>query len=109
MNTRQQTVHRYMDGFRRSDHDAILACLTDDVVWRIHGLRTTTGKPEFDDEKLNIGPFHPISQQQQDRRNLFLNAVEDLHHVVDPLNRPKIRQMHQDSFPIGSVPPPENV
>jgi ketosteroid isomerase-like protein len=53
MNTRQQIVHRYMDGFRRSDHDVILACLTDDVVWRIHGLRTTAGKAEFDDEIEN--------------------------------------------------------
>ncbi|MBD8042661.1 nuclear transport factor 2 family protein [Arthrobacter sp. Sa2BUA2] len=39
-----------MDGFRRSDHQAILACLTDDVVWRIHGARTTRGKAEFDAE-----------------------------------------------------------
>ncbi|WP_298330253.1 nuclear transport factor 2 family protein [Haloactinopolyspora sp.] len=49
MTTREQIVHRYMDGFRRSDHEAILACLTDDVVWHIHGLRTTRGKAEFDD------------------------------------------------------------
>jgi ketosteroid isomerase-like protein len=53
MSTREQTVHRYMDGFRRSDHDTILACLTDDVVWHIHGLRTTRGKAEFDDEIEN--------------------------------------------------------
>jgi ketosteroid isomerase-like protein len=53
MSTRQQTVDRYMGGFRRSDHDTILACLTDDVVWHIHGVRTTTGKAEFDDEIEN--------------------------------------------------------
>lgn len=53
MNTREQIVHRYMDGFRRSDHEAILACLTNDVVWHIHGLRTTRGKTEFDDEIEN--------------------------------------------------------
>ena len=53
MSTQQQIVHRYMDGFRRSDHEAILACLTDDVVWHIHGLRTTHGKAEFDDEIEN--------------------------------------------------------
>lgn len=53
MSTREQAVHRYMDGFRRSDHDAILACLTDDVVWHVHGLRTTHGKAEFDDEIEN--------------------------------------------------------
>lgn len=53
MSTQQQIVHRYMDGFCRSDHDAILACLTDDVVWHIHGWRTTTGKTEFDGEIEN--------------------------------------------------------
>jgi uncharacterized protein len=53
VNTQQQIVHRYMDGFRRSDHDAILGCLTDDVIWHIHGFRTTHGKAEFDDEIEN--------------------------------------------------------
>jgi ketosteroid isomerase-like protein len=42
-----------MDGFRHSDHAAILACLTEDVVWRIHGARTTRGKAEFDSEIEN--------------------------------------------------------
>jgi uncharacterized protein len=51
--TQQRSVHRYIDGFRRSDHEAILGCLTDDVVWHIHGLRTTHGKAEFDDEIEN--------------------------------------------------------
>lgn len=53
MTTREQIVDRYMAGFRQSDHDAILACVTDDVVWHIHGLRTTHGKAEFDDEIEN--------------------------------------------------------
>jgi ketosteroid isomerase-like protein len=53
MNPYLQTIDHYMDGFRQSDHEAILGCLTDDVVWRIHGLRTTHGKAEFDDEIEN--------------------------------------------------------
>lgn len=53
MTAQQQIVDRYMDGFRRSDHESILGCLTDDVVWRIHGFRTTHGKAEFDDEIEN--------------------------------------------------------
>ena len=53
MSTHEQIVHRYLDGFRRSDHEAILACLTDDVVSHIHGLRTTHGKAEFDGEIQN--------------------------------------------------------
>lgn len=53
MTAQIQLVDRYMEGFRRSDHEAILECLTNDVVWRIHGLRTTNGKAEFDDEIEN--------------------------------------------------------
>jgi ketosteroid isomerase-like protein len=53
MSSQQQIVHRYMDGFRRSDHDTILGCLADDVAWTIHGFRTTHGKAEFDDEIEN--------------------------------------------------------
>jgi ketosteroid isomerase-like protein len=50
---RLTTLDRYMDGFRHSDHAGILACLTDDVVWDVHGVRTTHGKAEFDDEIEN--------------------------------------------------------
>ena len=50
MATQKEIVDVYMQGFRASDHERILACLTDDVVWVIHGHRTTTGKAEFDSE-----------------------------------------------------------
>ena len=54
------TVERYMDGFRRSDHAAILACLTDDVEWLIPGAFHISGKPAFDahieDEECFTGP-----------------------------------------------------
>ena len=42
------TVARYMEGFRRSDHAAILACLTDDVEWLIPGAFDIRGKPGLD-------------------------------------------------------------
>jgi uncharacterized protein len=53
MSTQHEIVDRYMNGFRCGDHDAILGCLTDDVVWRIFGVRITHGKAEFDDEIEN--------------------------------------------------------
>ena len=53
MSVRTDVVHAYMEGFRRSDHQMVLACLTDDVAWHIHGHRTTHGKAEFDDEIEN--------------------------------------------------------
>ena len=52
--TPQRTlVEQYFEGFRTSDHALILATLTDDVVWVIHGHRETHGTVEFDSEIEN--------------------------------------------------------
>ncbi len=55
MTKRKEIVERYFEGFRRSDHDLILSCLTDDVLWEIHGHTTLTGKEAFDAEIENEG------------------------------------------------------
>jgi ketosteroid isomerase-like protein len=44
----KQTVERYMDAFRRSDHQQVLACLTDDVEWLIPDAFHIHGKDAFD-------------------------------------------------------------
>jgi ketosteroid isomerase-like protein len=46
-------MEAYVEGFRRTDHEAILACLADDVVWVLHGYRTLRGKEAFDGEIEN--------------------------------------------------------
>ena len=53
MTENKKTVEKYMEGFRRSDHQMILDCLTDDVVWRMPGVYTHNGKAEFDKEIEN--------------------------------------------------------
>ena len=53
MSTRTDLIDTYLDGFRNGDHAAILGCLTDDVVWHVHAVRTTRGKAEFDTEIEN--------------------------------------------------------
>src|SRR5687767_9057902 len=53
MTPNQQVVDSYIDGFRRTDHAQILACLTDDVVWDIPGAFFVSGKPAFDQEIEN--------------------------------------------------------
>lgn len=53
MDSHAAVLERYMDGFRNGDHEAILSCLTDDIVWHIHGVRSTHGKAEFDAEVEN--------------------------------------------------------
>jgi ketosteroid isomerase-like protein len=49
----QRTIEQYMAGFRASDHQRILACLTDDVEWEIPGLVHLKGKAAFDGEIEN--------------------------------------------------------
>ena len=42
-----------MEGFRRSDQDMILECLTHDVVWTMPGVYAHHGKDAFDKEIEN--------------------------------------------------------
>ena len=51
--TQRHLVAEYFAGFRAGDHARILATLTDDVEWVIHGHQTTRGKAEFDAEIEN--------------------------------------------------------
>ena len=47
MTENQQTVERFMDGFRNSDRDEILSCLTEDVEWELPGAFHARGKEAF--------------------------------------------------------------
>ena len=49
----KQTVQKYMDAFGKTDHAAILSCLSDDVEWVIPGAFRITGKTAFDKEIEN--------------------------------------------------------
>ncbi|NUT38910.1 MAG: nuclear transport factor 2 family protein [Thermoactinospora sp.] len=48
MSANKQTVRRYIDGFNKSDHAQILACLTDDIEWTVFGHFHITGKQAYD-------------------------------------------------------------
>ena len=49
----KKTVELYMEGFRQSDHEKILSCLADDVIWEMPGYFLLKGKDEFDKEIEN--------------------------------------------------------
>jgi uncharacterized protein len=49
----KKTVYSYMEGFMRSDHEKILACLTENVTWEMPGFFYLTGKESFDKEIEN--------------------------------------------------------
>ena len=51
----KMVVEKYTDGFRRGDLAQILSCLTDDVVWALHGAKTLVGKEAFAEEADGAG------------------------------------------------------
>jgi uncharacterized protein len=53
MSKNKETVQQYMDAYGRSDHHAVLSCLTDDVEWVVPGAFHLTGKAAFDKEIEN--------------------------------------------------------
>ena len=48
MSRNVETIERYLDGFRRGDHEQILSCLTDDIEWTVFGFFHLTGKIAYD-------------------------------------------------------------
>ena len=55
MTPNQRTVERYMDGFRRTDREQILSCLTDDVRWLIPGVFDVRGRDGFEGHIVDEG------------------------------------------------------
>lgn len=53
MSVNKETIEEYMNAFKVSDHDRVLACLTDDVVWEMPGIYQHVGKEAFDKEIEN--------------------------------------------------------
>jgi len=53
MSEQKQIVEKYMDGFRATNHEIILSCLTDNVVWEMPGFYLHNGKTAFDKEIAN--------------------------------------------------------
>lgn len=66
MSVNKLAVERYMDGFRRTDREQILGCLTDDVVWTIPGAFDVRGKAAFAGHIVDEG-FVPPPEITVDR------------------------------------------
>ena len=47
MTQQKAVVEKYTEGFRTGDLAKIVSCLTDDVVWALHGAKTLVGKEAF--------------------------------------------------------------
>jgi ketosteroid isomerase-like protein len=70
MTENKKTIETYMEGFRRSDHAMVLACLTEDVEWEIPGFFQIRGKEAFDkhieDEAFVGRPVITVSRMTEE-------------------------------------------
>lgn len=55
-----------MEAFRRTDREAILACLTDDIEWSVPGAFQASGKTDFNSHIVDPG-FAPLPDIQVTR------------------------------------------
>jgi len=53
MSNQKQIIETYMEGFRATDHEKILSCLNEDVVWEMPGFFHHEGVKAFDKEIEN--------------------------------------------------------
>lgn len=53
MSENKKVIEKYMEGFRESDHQKILSCLADDIIWEMPSVYKHIGKEEFDKEIEN--------------------------------------------------------
>jgi uncharacterized protein len=49
----KKVVEKYMEAFNAVDHERILSCLTEDVIWDMPGFFYHSGKEAFDKEIEN--------------------------------------------------------
>src|SRR2546423_7729654 len=54
-------------------------------------------------QPLGLRAVWTIADQQQLRWNVFANTIEDLNYTEEPLHRPEIRKMHENSLIVGCV------
>ncbi|RKS71076.1 ketosteroid isomerase-like protein [Actinomadura pelletieri DSM 43383] len=79
MSRNVETVTRYLDGFRKNDHEQILSCLTDDIVWTVFGAFRLTGKEAYD------------------------KAIDGAPHFIDPPELEVVRMVEQDDVIMAEV------
>lgn len=48
MSPNTEVVNRYLDGFRKNDHEQILSCLSEEIEWTVFGAFRLNGKEAYD-------------------------------------------------------------
>jgi uncharacterized protein len=48
MSENKKTIQLYMDGFNETNHEKVLSCLTENIIWDMAGFFHLEGKKEVD-------------------------------------------------------------
>jgi ketosteroid isomerase-like protein len=79
MSRNVETVNRYLDGFRKNDHEQILSCLTDDIQWTVFGAFRLVGRDAYD------------------------NAIDGAPEFIDPPELEVVRMVEQDNVVMAEL------
>ena len=74
MTPNKRTIETYMDGFRKTDRQQILSCLTEDVEWVIPGAFHVRGKDDF--------AKHIVDQGFAGRPSITVSRMTEEENVV---------------------------
>jgi uncharacterized protein len=79
MSENKKTIERYIEGFQKSDHQLVLSCLTEDVVWTMPGIFHLEGKEAFDGEIENPAfmgsPLITIERMTEEANVVVLEGI----------------------------------
>ncbi len=74
MTSNKSTIEIYMDGFRKTDREQILSCLTEDVEWVIAGAFHARGREDF--------AGHIVDQGFASHPEITINRMTEENDVV---------------------------
>ena len=76
----KKTIEKYIDGFNKSDHEQILSCLADDIIWEMPGIFHLEGKKKFDEEIENPAfdgkPVVTVSRMVEENDVVIIGIVK---------------------------------
>ncbi len=90
MSLQKAVVRRYLEAFARSDREAVLACLTDDVRWDIYGHRHLRGREAFAAEI--------VPPEFEERPVISTDRLVEDHHTVVAIG--SVRSRRRDGPPL---------
>ena len=86
MSDNKDVVRTYIDGFNKSDHKQILACLTEDIRWTVFGAFRLEGK-EIENPAFTGSPSITITRMVEEDDVVMAEMTLEVKRATDETMR----------------------